>query len=113
MAKITKWYGVEVNNAVKKGAKDAIEKGCSLVEADAKRNCPVVTTRLRGSITHEVEELAGRVGSNVIYARRVELGFVGVDSLGRKYNQKPRPYLRTALEKNRKAIEGLFKNLIK
>lgn len=107
------WYGVEVNNAVKEGAVGAIKKGCELVKTDAKRNCPIVTTRLRGSITHEIEGLVGRVGSNVEYARRVEMGFVGLDSLGRRYNQKPNPYLRKALETNRKAIENLFKNLIK
>ncbi|RFC66451.1 HK97 gp10 family phage protein [Fulvimarina endophytica] len=30
------------------------------------------------------------------YARRIEYGFVGVDSLGRYYDQQPRPYLRMA-----------------
>jgi len=59
------------------------------------------------------KELTGVVGSNVVYARRLELGFVGTDSLGRKYNQAPRPYLRTALEKNRKEIKNIFKNFIK
>lgn len=29
----------------------------------------------------------------VPYARRLELGFVGTDSKGRRYNQAPRPYL--------------------
>ena len=102
-----------MNNAVKDKAIGAIKKGCNLVEGDAKKNCPFVTTRLRGSITHEIEGLAGRVGSNVEYARRVELGFVGADSLGRVYNQAPNPYLRKALEENRKTIQALFKNLIK
>jgi len=113
MAKITKWYGKEVNSAVAKVITNVIEKDCVLVEGDAKKNCPIITTRLRGSITHEVEGPVGRVGSNVIYARRVELGFVGTDSLGRKYNQAPNPYLRKALETNRKKIEDSFKNIIK
>jgi len=113
MAEKMKWYGKEVNSAVAKRITDAIEKGCQLVEGDAKINCPIITTRLRGSITHEVEGPVGRVGSNVEYARRVELGFVGADSLGRIYNQKPNPYLRTALETNKKKILESFKNLIK
>ena len=113
MAKITKWFGKEVDSAVAKKVTGAIKEGCVAVERDAKKNCPVITTRLRGSITHEVEGPVGRVGSNVEYARRVELGFVGTDSLGRKYNQKPNPYLRKALETNRKKIEDSFKNLIK
>jgi len=113
MAEKFKWYGKSVNSAVAKAITGAIKEGCQAVEGDAKDNCPVVTTRLRGSITHEVEGPVGRVGSNVEYARRVELGFVGTDSLGRKYNQKPNPYLRKALEINRKKIEDSFKNLIK
>jgi len=41
------------------------------------------------------------------------MGFVGADALGRIYNQSPKPYLRPALEKNRSAILGLFRDLIK
>ena len=59
------------------------------------------------------KELTGVVGSNVVYARRMELGFVGTDSLGRTYNQAPRPYLRPALHKNEKKIKNLFKNIVK
>lgn len=33
------------------------------------------------------------VGSNSPYARRIELGFHGHDSLGRFYNLPPKPYL--------------------
>lgn len=32
----------------------------------------------------------------VPYARRLELGFVGTDSLGRHYSDPPKPYLRPA-----------------
>jgi len=94
-------------------AHDAVQKACFLVEGDAKRLVPVVTSRLRNSITNEVEETVGRVGTNVEYARRVEMGFVGADALGRIYNQSPKPYLRPALEKNRSTILGLFRDLIK
>jgi len=59
------------------------------------------------------KELTGVVGSNVEYARRLELGFVGADSLGRIYNQLPRPYLRPALHKNEKKIRKLFKDSVK
>ena len=31
----------------------------------------------------------GYFGSNVEYARRIEYGFIGEDSLGRRYKQKP------------------------
>jgi len=119
MAEKVKWYDKEVNSTVAKKVIDAVKEGCILVEGDAKRiQTPHVKTgRLRSSITHEVEGTitgaTGRVGTNVKYARRHELGFVGVDSLGRKYNQKPYPYLRPALHKNEKKILKLFKDIVK
>lgn len=44
-------------------------------------------------------------GASVEYARRIELGFMGEDSLGRHYNQAPRPFIwpslqQTAAEQN-------------
>jgi HK97 gp10 family phage protein len=65
------------------------------VQSTAKRLCPVDTGRLRSSIqtTNPRETGTGqvsiRVGSNVNYARFVELGT--------RY-QRARPYLRPALE---------------
>ena len=109
-----KWYGKEVINKVNAESKKIIEKACFMVERDAKilQTPHVKSGRLRSSITHEVEGTIGRVGSNVSYARRIELGFVGIDSLGRKYNQQPYPYLRPALHKNEKKILELFKKII-
>lgn len=65
----------------------------------------LLTSRLRASITHSVEsdplgDIVGRVGTNVPYARRLELGFSGTDSLGRNINQGARPYLVPALKEN-------------
>lgn len=60
---------------------DVIEKAvtdsCLIVEADAKRNCPVDTGRLRASLTHNIKrktsgEWEGKVGTNVEYAPAVE-----------------------------------------
>lgn len=58
----------------------------------------VVTGTLRRGITHDpitpwgVGGWQTRVGPTVIYSRRIELGFAGTDSLGRRYNQPPYPY---------------------
>lgn len=58
----------EIENLLLKG----MEKALLVVEADAKKNCPVDEGRLRASITHETEvgneEVKGRVGTNVEYA---------------------------------------------
>lgn len=38
------------------------------------------------------------IGTNLVYARRQEFGFIGKDKLGRTYNQPPRPHLRAAFD---------------
>lgn len=38
------------------------------------------------------------IGSNVVYARRIEMGFNGVDSRGRRYRQPPYSFLSPALD---------------
>jgi phage gpG-like protein len=60
----------------------------------------VLLGRLRQSITHLVTGMKAYVGTNVVYSRRLEKGFVGTDSLGRNINQLPRPYLTTAVRHN-------------
>jgi len=62
-----------------------------------------LTGRLRSSITHEIEGTIGYVGTNVEYAKAVELG---------TEKQSPQPYLRPALHKNEKEILKLFKKII-
>ena len=44
-----------------------------------------------------------RSGTNLVYAPRVEYGFSGKDSLGRVYNQPPKPYLRPAFDSEKDA----------
>lgn len=67
-----------------------------------------VTDRLFKSIANRVEEsrdsLKGVVGTNVVYARRLELGFVGTDRRGAVIDQAPRPFLRPALRNNETAL---------
>lgn len=59
----------------------------------------VQTGRLRSSITHEMDPLrpVGRVGTNVEYARALELGYA-------PRNLEPRPYMRPGVEKAIPAI---------
>ena len=97
------WYGAKVIQKINKANKQIISKACLMVVRDAKKLCPVDPGRLRSSITHEIEGTTGRVGTNVEYARAVELG---------TEKQSPQPYLRPALHKNEKAILVLFKKII-
>ena len=111
-----KWYGKDDINKINKANKQIISKACLMVERDAKKSIGQVpapsppghapaapTGRLRSSITHEIEGTTGRVGTNVEYARYLELGTV---------RMAPRPFLRPALHKNEKKILALFKKII-
>lgn len=97
---------------------NAVKSGGMLVRNDAQRRGPYdnppsgnkLTHTLGRSIHVEVETTApGRaeatVGTDVVYAARVEFGFEGADSLGRVYHQAPKPYLRPALDENEDAIQ--------
>ena len=63
----------------------------------------VVTGALKKSIVHTVSkeqgDIVGRIGSDSVpYARRLEMGFFGVDG------EQDRPYLRSSLAENRAEI---------
>ena len=91
------------------------------VEGPAKRNAPVGKSRpgytggrLRGSITSTIDEDKAITGTNVEYGPRVELGFNDTDSLGRKYNQAPKPYLRPAWDEGKsKVVEHMEEQAVK
>lgn len=89
-----------------------LQKKALGIEGDAKRNAPVLTGTLRRSITHEIRDTPGGatadIGTDLAYARRVEEGFVGTDSLGRVYDQPGQPYLGPALDAHEDDfVEGL------
>jgi len=137
---ITEWHDKEVKAEVFTASGQAVKKACYWVQKDAMQLVHVITTRLRGSTSvnwsgsgmakgkvsgtakasdgigqpeSKPEKFVGVVGTNVEYGRRYDMGFVGTDSRGRHYNQKPRAYLRVALEKNRNKILSAFKNITK
>jgi Bacteriophage HK97-gp10, putative tail-component len=99
--------------AASAGNKAGVAAGAQLFESAAKENAPVLTGRLRDGIHTEVMtdeptlqqlmvtpvvEAANKEGFDPPYARRIEEGFVGVDSLGRHYNQAAEPYMRPAYD---------------
>ncbi len=76
----------------------------NVVRNDAIPRAAYLTGTLRRSIrTEEIGRNDVAVGSDVPYARRIEFGFNGADSLGRRYHQAPRPYLRPAFDSTRNA----------
>lgn len=104
--------------------KRALIAGALLIANEAKRLAPYETGNLRRSIHVGGEGVEGNttgsdiggqevgrdyaevsVGTNVEYARRRELGFMGTDSLGRTYHDPATPYLRPAVESQKGAVQ--------
>jgi hypothetical protein len=72
-----------------------------------------LTGRLIQSIAIKVKPskrvIKGTYGSNLVYARRLELGFTGTDARGRNVRQRPRPYLRRALIDNKATVARILR----
>lgn len=98
---------------VNAAAEEISRRGALMIEAAAKARSPVKTGTLRRSIVTKPlgASSAGvyttQVGPTVIYARRVELGFRGADSLRRVYNQPGRPYFRPGVDETVAAIGSM------
>lgn len=84
-----------------------------IVANEAKTRAAYKTGTLRRDIRPEiVENGVVMVGTSVPYGRRIEMGFIGRDSLGRNYHQAARPFLRPAWDEKKgesiaEIIEGL------
>ena len=89
----------EVLKHLGKNIEGLLKQACVIVQDDAKRNCPVDTGRLQGSIQHEVKGKEGIVGTNVEYAPYVHEGTSRMPG---------RPFLRDAGERNKEKIRKLF-----
>lgn len=107
-----------------------LDRACQIVENEAKTNCPVDDGVLRASITHQVEDNKGVIGSNVEYAPYVHegTGMYAKDGQGRqavpwtykdaegKYRstkgQKPQPFLQDALDNNHEKILQCFEGVL-
>lgn len=74
-------------NALPEQIAKALEAIGLTAEGYAKDLCPVVTGRLRNSISHARDDDNAYIGTNVEYAAAVELG---------NSKRKPKPYLRPA-----------------
>ena len=84
-------------------------KGALVVEKDAKKKCPVLTDRLRSSLTHSEpreikKKLIAKVGTITDYAPYVEHG---------TSRQRAQPYLGPALKKNKRQIHNRITKAIK
>ena len=101
--------------------KGVMNKSVLVVERRAKQKVPVLTGRLRSSITHEVEKTrngyGGRVGTDVGYAANVEFGgqpsLIEYKGLLLKKSGSAKPYLFPALKNSEKDIIRFLSAAIK
>ena len=94
---------------MKKGSYKPYKRGGKVHWSSQPGQPPAVDTgQLRASITYEIEQIlfsiTGRVGTNVKYARFLELG---------TKDMQPRPYLRAAIERNKAEIIKILTTKIK
>jgi hypothetical protein len=119
----------EIKALAEAAARRNVAEGAAIVEAAAKRNFSgahkrnqphvggdkpnIVSGMLRRSIGHEPITKTGfasfstKLGPRTVYGRRVELGFCGEDSRGRKYQQRPYKYFEPAVKGSRGALEAM------
>lgn len=110
---------VVVGNAVVGWASNQLRANGSVVTSNLVNSLTYSTTHVQGAIGGKTkgrplskpETGIVKVGSTVVYAARVEMGFVGKDSLGRYYNQPPKSYLRAAVMKNKERILHIFRQI--
>lgn len=70
------------------------------------------TGQLQGSFSVSRSGEQVSIGTNSPYARRLEFGFNGTDSLGRTYNQPPYPFMsRTVDSHGSQAVDIVFADL--
>jgi len=93
-------FEAKITTAAERG----LLKALLFCEKEAKNRCPVVTGRLRASITGKITKFTGtavegKLGAHTNYAAYVELGTA---------RSKARPYLWPALEDNFEKIEKIL-----
>lgn len=114
-------------NDMKARSHTAILRAIQVSRAHIVPKTPVVTSRLINSISgngsskdtiYKIQQgggitIKGRFGTNVEYARRVEFGFVGRDSLGREYNQKGQFFFTRGLKEAENDIKKAILNALR
>jgi len=96
------------------GAVKGVELAALNIEADVKRTSPIDIGTYRDSIHASIPAVVTdtsvlvEIGSVQPYACRLEWGFAGADSLGRVYDQAPRPHWRPAFDNNQEVTKQII-----
>ena len=122
-------HRIEVIEAKNEAVAIALEKIGMVAERYAKELCPVDTSRLRNSISHETDDSTVYVGTDVEYAPYVEFGtgkfaesggrptpWAYQDDKGNWHTtngMKPQPYLRPAIDDHMSEYRQIVENELK
>jgi HK97 gp10 family phage protein len=114
-----------MKTAAQTGLKLGVSEAAGLIEQEAKALVPVDTGNLQDAIHTEntidepetqeqtvtpAYDADNKWGFDPAYARRIEFGFVGPDSLGRVFHQAAQPYMRPAYETQKQPAIDAIKN---
>lgn len=91
------------------GARQVDRRALVLLLQYIRMNAPVASGAHRAAI----HIMGMSVVSGTPYAARLEYGFVGVDALGRHYNQSPQSHFRTGAEQLRPVYAQMYVQLVR
>jgi hypothetical protein len=104
-----------LRTAAQTGLRLGTDEAAGIMQTAEKLAVPVVSGRLRDSIAIAIvvdspEKQVRAIAPDTPYARRVNNGFIGTDSLGRVYHQAGRHYVETSFESGKRPAEAAIKD---
>lgn len=110
-------WGAAVDELIAKAdeaSKEVVTKGVEIINKHAKVHAPVKSGNLRRGIARTklarftASSWMAETGPTAVYGRRIDLGFVGADSLGRVYDQAGNPFWETGVDESQAELEALY-----
>lgn len=101
------WNGAEISKDMEKAIFKALTRSVNIMQAEAKLLVRKDTTALEASIVKAVDDNVGIVSSNSDYAAAQEFGLRSTANYGFT------PFMRPALNNNKKTIVNVFEDEIK
>lgn len=87
-----------INGGLRKEMQEVANEFAPLLQGAIKARAPKESGGYASRITATVSGFEIRASSPDDFSDRLEYGFVGVDALGRHYNQAPQPHFRPAVD---------------
>ena len=102
--RVTRKQKVKYREGIDATNRRFMPSAAKLLEGEAKTRCPRKTGTLRGSITSKNDNETATVFTNTEYAPYVEYGTV---------RQSAQPYMRPAIDSNRKRLIEMYRKIFK